>query len=105
MNTLFVISILTGTFITFWLILDFACWIGLITIPLSKKGTFVESILPVTSLISLMDHIYRDDEFNKDHTTNRFLINQPLFVANNIRLSGLLLVLVLLTVSWERSVS
>jgi hypothetical protein len=130
MNALSVVSILTGITISgealallvgmtllspqpnpwvtplnlFWLGLDILCGAGILTCTLLPgAGAVNQVMLPVILVFSLGAHLYRDWEFLTSHIPSRFLINTPLFVVNNIRLLGLVLILILLAAAWIKT--
>ena len=46
---------------------------------------------------ALLVHVYRDWEYLA-HSANQFCLNLPLFVVNNVKLAGLLSIILLVTI-------
>ena len=74
------------------IILDILCGAGLIILILLKASSLRNGLLLTTGLVSFAAHIYREWEYLASPTANRFLTNTPLFVVNNVKLIGLILI-------------
>jgi hypothetical protein len=75
------------------LILDLFFGAGLILFSLFYRTAARDPILLLITMITLVIHGFREWEyFARSNQANRFLINLPLFVLNNVKLLGLLLV-------------
>ncbi|MBN1579759.1 MAG: hypothetical protein JXA89_03590 [Anaerolineae bacterium] len=73
------------------LVLDIVAGLGLIIIAATAKDTDVPGILYVLLLVSAVAHGYREWEYLA-RVGNAFCANAPLFVVNNAKLVGLLVV-------------
>ncbi len=78
----------------FLLILDLVAALGLIWIVAMNRDTFPSSPFYFLTLISISSHGYRGWEYFAQ-VQNKFCINVPLFVINDLKLLGLLIVLAL----------
>jgi len=75
---------------TFWLALDILCGAGLISLMLLWRGNFRDVLLFALALIAFSSHVYREWEYFTNKSTDRFLINIPLFVLNTVKLIGII---------------
>jgi hypothetical protein len=75
------------------LVLDLIFGACLIGFSLSYRGIATDQVLLFVTIAALMLHGFREWEyFARANKPNRFLMNIPLFILNNIKLFGLLLV-------------
>ena len=80
---------------TLLLALDILCGAGLILLALAPAGGLRDGLLLIAALVSLAAHAYREWEYFTSPAAARFLTNVPLFVLNNIKLVGLMLIAVM----------
>jgi hypothetical protein len=78
----------------FLLLLDLVTALGLFLIVMMNKDVFASNAFYVFALVSLLSHGYRGWEYLAC-VQNKFCINVPLFIINDLKLLGLLIVLVL----------
>ena len=81
------------------LILDIICGIGMIGLMLLWRGNFRNILLSGLVVIAFSSHAYRDWEYFLSKTDDRFLINNPLFVLNNVKLIGVVVIAAIILIS------
>jgi hypothetical protein len=76
---------------TLFLVLDLATGLGLIYLGLAKRDIDTVTLFYVVTIINLITHGYREWEYlaNIDY---KFCFNKPLFVVNNLKLMGLVII-------------
>lgn len=77
----------------FLLILDLVSALGLVLIVMNRNA-ILSNAFYVLVIVSILSHGYRGWEYFAD-IQNKFCINLPLFIINDLKLLGLLIVLVL----------
>ena len=77
---------------TLMIALDIFCGAGLIALTLAHTGSLRGGLLLAAVLVSLAAHAYREWEYFAAPAATRFLSNAPLFVLNNVKLIGLMLI-------------
>lgn len=78
----------------FLLLLDLVTALGLFLIVMMNKDVTASNAFYVFALVSLLSHAYRGWEYLAC-VPNKFCINVPLFIINDLKLLGLVIVLVL----------
>ena len=72
--------------------LDVIAGLGLIAVLLLNEDVFRSNVFYLATFIAVFSHGYREWEFIADSNDNKFCATEPLFVVNNLKLLGLLLI-------------
>jgi hypothetical protein len=88
---------------SFWVGLDIVCGIGLICLILMPESSLRDGLLMALALIATGSHAYREWEYFASSAASRFLVNVPLFVLNNVKLIGLILIAGMIVISFFRN--
>jgi hypothetical protein len=76
---------------TLWVVLDLACGIGLACLAL-RGGPRREAYMLALVLPALGSHLYRAWEYLSRTAANPFLVNEPLWAVNSLKIAGLVIV-------------
>lgn len=72
-----------------FLALDIVAGLGLVYLALAHRGAAWPHAFPILAGLALLTHGYREWEYLA-HASQTFCFNAPLFLANNLKLAGLL---------------